>query len=491
MGNVLCWFHQDLRLGDNPTLDAAIRSGHNVVPVYILDDAAAGDWAMGGASRWWLHRSLMDLDAGLRHAGSRLIIQKGDAGTVLAKLVAATDAEAIYTQTRGEPWSKAQLAAISHDMAAKGCKINQYNGAFLSNAGDVLSKAGTRMKVFTPYKKNLLKQLSGITPDGQVIRDLCPRPSAVPAPDMWPDSMTVDGLKLRPTAPDWSGGLADTWRVGEGAALQRLDDFLEGIAPHYHVSRDQPSIEGTSRLSPHLHFGEISPVTIYHAVMEKMAIDGDRTGGAGHEGMDVFLSEVVWREFSYELLDQFPHMPHAPMKDDFAAFPWADDYQDNLTAWQNGKTGYPLIDAGMRELYATGWMHNRVRMITASFLTKHLLVPWQEGARWFFDTLVDADLASNSAGWQWVAGCGADASPYFRIFNPISQGTKFDAGAYTRRWCPELRELDDKALFEPFNQPAIVLEGAGVRLGQNYAAPLIDHPTARQRALDAFQVMRS
>ncbi len=496
MGNVLCWFHQDLRLGDNPQLAAAIASGHAVVPVYILDDAAAGDWAMGGASRWWLHHSLMDLDAGLRHAGSRLIVQKGDAGTILAALAAKLDAEAIYTQTRGEPWSKAQLAQISTDMAARGCPVHQYNAAFLSDFGDVLSKAGTRMKVFTPFKKNLLKQLAGLEPGGRLIRPICTRPSAIPAPTTWPESseipesMNVDALGLLPVSPDWSGGIAASWRVGEGAALQRLDDFLEGIAANYHVSRDRPSVDGTSRLSPHLHFGEISPVTIYHAVMEKTAMERQQKGAEAAEGMAVFLSEVIWREFSYELLDQFPHMTDAPMKDDFAAFPWADGYEDMLAAWQEGRTGYPLIDAGMRELYETGWMHNRVRMITASFLTKHLLVPWQEGARWFFDTLVDADLASNSAGWQWVAGCGADASPYFRIFNPISQGTKFDAGAYTRRWCPELKQLDDKALFEPFNQGAIVLEGAGVRLGQNYAKPLVDHPTARQRALDAFKVMR-
>ena len=476
MGVVLCWFHQDLRLGDNPVLDAAIRSGHAVVPLYILDDDAAGDWAMGGASRWWLHHSLDDLDRALAHAGSRLIIRQGNAEEILPAIAKEIGAEAVFTQLRGEPWSKAQLKSIRDDMAWRGCPVHQANSAYLTQPGDVLSKTGTRMKVFTPYKRNLLTLADG------GMRPLCPRTDHVPAPENWPMSEPLESLNLLPRSPDWSGGIRAQWRVGEAAALQRLDDFLASTADGYHISRDKPSEIGTSRLSPHLHFGEISPVTIYHAVREH---------ASSYDGPEVFLSEVIWREFSYELLDQFPHMPDRPMKADFEKFPWAEDYDDNLKAWQDGRTGYPLIDAGMRELYETGWMHNRVRMITASFLTKHLLIPWQHGARWFFDTLVDADLASNSAGWQWVAGCGADASPYFRIFNPISQGTKFDAGAYTRRWCPELRELDDKSLFQPFELPEMLLQGAGVCLGQTYPKPLIDHATARARALDAFQVIKS
>lgn len=478
MAAVICWFHQDLRLGDHPALSAAIASGHDVIPLYIHDQAAAGDWAMGGASGWWLHHSLADLSMALKRAGSSLTIRQGKAETVLDDLVKETGTAQIFTHSRGEPWSKIQLQDATAMAQSLGVSVTVLNGCFLTNFGDVLSKTGNRMKVFTPYKRNLLAL--------NAVREVLPRPDHIKAPAVWPKSDALDELGLLPQKPDWSGGLKSAWRVGEAAALQRLEDFLSDAAQDYHVSRDQPSIEGTSRLSPHLHFGEISPVTIYHAVMEQ----SDGFGAVIGQGPETFLSEVIWREFSYELIDQCPTMPEAPLRDEFARFPWAENYADDLTAWQKGQTGYPLIDAGMRELYETGWMHNRVRMITASFLTKHLLVPWQEGARWFFDTLVDADLASNSAGWQWVAGCGADASPYFRVFNPITQGTKFDAGAYVRKWCPELRELDDKLLFAPFDAPDVVLMGAGVKLGQNYPHPLISHPQGRQRALDAYKSLK-
>ena len=476
MATVLCWFHHDLRLGDHPALDAAIASGANVLPVYILDDQAAGSWAMGGASRWWLHHSLTDLDQGLRHLGAGLVVRRGDAEAIIPELVAEMGASALYTSRRGEPWSKRQLENITSALSATGVDTHISNGPFLIEPGDVLSKTGTRMKVFTPFKRNLLAR-GGIRP-------VIPRPTAIPYPDQPPASLSIDALDLLPKHPDWSGGLAKSWRVGEAAALNRLQDFLDNTASNYHISRDHPSTLGTSRLSPHLHFGEVSPVTIYHAIM-------DHTGHAPSEGFEVFLSEVIWREFSYELIDQCPDMPDQPLRAEFKAFPWRQDYHDDLKAWQNGRTGYPLIDAGMRELYETGWMHNRVRMITASFLTKHLLIPWQEGEAWFFDTLVDADLASNSAGWQWVAGSGADASPYFRVFNPITQGTKFDAAAYVRRWCPELRELDDKSIFAPFDAPPTVLMGAGVTLGRQYPHPLISHADGRKQALDAFAQIKS
>ena len=476
MATVICWFHHDLRIGDHPALTAAIASGAAVLPVYILDDDAAGDWAMGGASRWWLHHSLSDLEQGLRRLGGGLTIRRGDAEALIPQLMAETGATALYTSRRGEPWAKQQLDRIIASLKPRGITTHISNGPFLIEPGDVLSKSGTRMKVFTPFKRNLLAR-------GQ-IRAVLPRPQRIPYPQDLPSSLSLDDLNLLPRNPDWSGGLAQHWRVGEAAAMMRLQNFLDDIAANYHISRDHPSEIGTSRLSPHLHFGEISPVTIYHAVMEQ-------TGYAPSEGFEVFLSEVIWREFSYELMDQCPHMPDQPLRSEFNAFPWASDYQEHLAAWQKGQTGYPLIDAGMRELYETGWMHNRVRMITASFLTKHLLVPWQEGEKWFFDTLVDADLASNSAGWQWVAGCGADASPYFRVFNPITQGTKFDAGRYVRRWCPELRELDDRSIFAPFDAPPTVLMGAGVTLGKNYPHPLISHSEGRERALNAFAQIKA
>ena len=480
MATALVWLHQDLRIGDHPALDAAINaaaaSGGEVIPIYILDDQAAGRWKMGGASRWWLHHSLTDLQHGLERLGAGLVIRKGDAEAIIPQLIAETGATQIFTSRRGEPWSKQQLSQIANTLKGQGVTTHISNSPFLIEPGDVLSKTGNRMKVFTPFKRNLLAR-GGIRP-------VVPRPQSIPYPATPPESLSVDDLGLLPVRPDWSGGLKKAWRVGEAAALNRLQEFLDETASNYHVSRDHPSEIGTSRLSPHLHFGELSPVTIYHAVM-------DHSGHAPSEGLEVFLSEVIWREFSYELLDQFPDMPDQPLRLEFAAFPWRQDYQQDLEAWQKGITGYPLIDAGMRELYETGWMHNRVRMITASFLTKHLLIPWQEGEAWFFDTLVDADLASNAAGWQWVAGCGADASPYFRVFNPITQGTKFDAAAYVRRWCPELRELDDKSIFAPFDAPPTVLLGAGVTLGRHYPHPLISHPDGRKQALDAFAHIKS
>ena len=480
MATVICWFHQDLRIGDHPALDAAIKAaeanGATVVPLYILDDQAAGRWAMGGASRWWLHHSLTDLDQGLGHLGAGLVIRRGDAEAIIPEIVAETGATSLFTSRRGEPWSKQQLDRIAENLKSHGVETHISNSPFLIEPGDVLSKTGNRMRVFTPFKRNLLARGG--------IRAVLPRPQSIPYTASPPQSLTIEDLGFLPKSPDWSGGLQKVWRVGEAAALNRLQEFLDETASNYHISRDHPSEIGTSRLSPHLHFGELSPVTIYHAVM-------DHSGHAPSEGLDVFLSEVIWREFSYELIDQFPDMPDQPLRPEFAAFPWRQDYHQDLAAWQKGMTGYPLIDAGMRELYETGWMHNRVRMITASFLTKHLLIPWQEGEAWFFDTLVDADLASNAAGWQWVAGCGADASPYFRVFNPITQGTKFDAAAYVRRWCPELRELDDKSIFAPFDAPPTVLLGAGVTLGRDYPHPLISHPDGRKQALDAFAQIKS
>ena len=473
MATVLCWFHQDLRLADHPALDAAIADGHAVIPLYILDDAAAGDWAMGGASRWWLNHSLASLADGLGKLGSRLVLAKGRAEEIIPQLMARTGAEAVYTHCRHEPWSKAQAARVETALQGRG-QLKTFHGTLLKSPGEVLSKTGTRLRVFTPFKRNLL---AGAPPRPELAA-----PQHIPSPQVWPESLGLDDLALLPQAPDWSGGLNRAWQVGEAAAHAALDRFIDTTIDRYDTSRDLPGETGTSRLSPHLHFGEISPVSIYHRVMAR----GGLTTGA-----EVFLSEVIWREFSYELLDQSPHMPDAPLRGEFNAFPWRDDYADDLRAWQQGRTGYPLVDAGMRELYETGWMHNRVRMITASFLTKHLLIPWQEGERWFWDTLVDADLASNSAGWQWVAGCGADASPYFRVFNPITQGDKFTAHGYVRRWLPELAGVDDRSLFAPFDADPMLTVAAGLQPGKTYPLPLVAHPEGRARALAAFEVVKA
>ena len=473
MATVLCWFHQDLRLTDHPALDAAIADGHAVIPVYILDDAAAGAWAMGGASRWWLHHSLASLEADLSSLGSGLVLAKGRAEDIIPSLMAETGAEAIYTHLRQEPWSKKQINRVETALGSSSV-IKSFQGCLLKSPGDVLSKTGTRLRVFTPFKRNLLA--------GPPPRPELEKPISIPAPSAWPASLDLNALGLLPRNPDWSGGLRQAWQVGEEAAHRALDRFIETTMDRYNTARDLPSETGTSRLSPHLHFGEISPVTIYHRVMSR----GGLTAGS-----EVFLSEVIWREFSYELLDQSPHMPDQPLRQEFSNFPWRENYAEDLRAWQQGMTGFPLVDAGMRELYETGWMHNRVRMITASFLTKHLLIPWQEGEAWFWDTLVDADLASNSAGWQWVAGCGADASPYFRVFNPITQGDKFSAHDYVRHWVPELKDRDNKSLFEPIDTDPMLAMAAGIRPGEGYPLPLVSHPEGRARALNAFETVKA
>ena len=464
MATVICWFHQDLRLADHPALDSAVASGHAVVPVYVLDDAAAGDRAIGGASRWWLHHSLGSLARDLETLGSRLVVRRGGAEDEFARLVEETGAQAVHTHHRNEPWARSQVEKVRSTIGDR-VEFKQFHGTTLMPPGSVLSKTGSRMKVFTPFRRNLLT--------GEPPRPELPRPRAIAAPAAWPESLALDDLGLLPRRPDWSGGLRKAWRVGEAAAQDALDRFLDGAIDRYDESRDLPSERGTSRLSPHLHHGEISPVTVYHRVMEREG----RTEGAA-----VFLSEVIWREFAHEMLDQAPHMPDRPLREEFGRFPWREDYEGDLEAWRRGRTGFPLVDAGMRELWETGWMHNRIRMVTASFLTKHLLVPWQEGERWFWDTLADADLASNSAGWQWVAGCGIDASPYFRIFNPITQGKKFKAHGYVRRWVPEVAGRDDNGLFQPRGR-----EGLSGFLDGTYPPPLVGHAEGRERALAAYR----
>lgn len=472
---VLVWLHQDLRLSDHPAFTAASSSGFGVVPLYILDDETPAGWKMGGASRWWLHHSLAALDASLHGFGSRLILKRGRAEAVLEDMLKTLPVKAIYQHQHHEPW-----AAERQDRIAGLCRQHDVAhhvslGSLLAQPGVVRGKTGGRLKVFTPFKRNLLNQVSPSAP-------LQTPQNPIPAPESWPSSLALKQLGLLPEKPDWSAGFTACWQVGELAAQQRLDNFLKTAVSSYAKGRDLPSIEGTSRLSPHLHFGEISPRQVFSAVM-------DACNGIPDEDASSFLSEIIWREFSYELLDQFPSMPEHPIRAEFSHFPWAEDAA-MLAAWQRGRTGYPLVDAGMRQLWHEGWMHNRVRMICGSFLTKHLLLPWQAGADWFFDTLVDADLASNSAGWQWVSGCGADAAPYFRIFNPISQGAKFDAAGYVRHWLPVLAGLSDKDIFSPWAAPQGELMAAGVRLGENYPMPLVDHPTARQRALAAFASIR-
>jgi deoxyribodipyrimidine photo-lyase len=470
---VIHWFRQDLRLEDNPALRAAVAAEGPVIPVYILDDQTPGKWALGGASRWWLHYSLCALRESLRALGSDLVLRRGPPVDVLAQLIAETGAATVFMTRCYEPHAAALEPDLAQALKSQGVGLRRFGGNLLFEPEAIENREGRPYRVFTPFYKAFQAKPWGI--------QAADRPDVIPRPTAFPSSDRLEEWALTPTAPDWSVGLRETWTPGEAGARARLSDFLEAHVQDYVAQRDRPDTTGTSRLSPHLHFGEISPRTCWQQA--RLAAEQSE-GGDGHAG---FLRELVWREFSYHLLHHLPEIPASPLRPEFARFPWRDD-AEHLAAWQRGRTGYPIVDAGMRELWHTGWMHNRVRMIAASFLVKDLLIPWQSGAAWFWDTLVDADLANNSASWQWVAGCGADAAPFFRIFNPVTQGEKFDSGGlYVRRWVPELANVPDRYLHKPWTAPESILERAGVILGKDYPHPVVDHAAARHQALAAFK----
>ena len=485
----LLWFRQDLRLADNPALAAAIGRGGPVVPVFILDDAGEGEWLPGGASRWWLHHSLAALAADLEHRGLRLILARGDSSGELRRLVRATGAGAVYWNRRYEPAARARDAAIKAAFAADGLEAKSFNAALLFEPHTIQNKQGRPFQVFTPFWRHCLA-----LPMPEPVASGKVEHASLMAPAEWPASLELAQLSLLPTIP-WDAAFGKLWTPGEAGAQARLKRFLRGDVVHaYDTQRNLPAVEGTSGLGPHLHWGEIGPRQIAAAVR---ALGKAAGTDPASNGARVFLSEVGWREFAYHLLFHFEHTPAKPLRADFERFPWAEDADGaKLRAWQRGQTGYPIVDAGMRQLYATGWMHNRVRMIVASFLVKHLRLPWQQGAAWFWDTLVDADLASNTLGWQWSAGCGADAAPYFRIFAPVTQGERFDgAGNYVREWVPELAKLPDKFLHAPWTAPESLREFARVKLGPaseggNYPQPMVDHAEARAEALAAFKALR-
>jgi len=478
MAATIVWFRQDLRLQDNPALVAAVARGGPVVPVYVLDDAGEERWPAGGASRWWLHHSLAALDAALRERGSRLVLAQGETGPVLRGLIKATGATAVCWNRRYEPAVIARDKALKAGLTAAGVEAKSFNASLLFEPHTVRKKAGGPFQVFTPYWKHC--QTLAVEAPVKL------RAGPIAAPVKWPKSVRLDELGLLPVIK-WDAGFAKMWQPGEAGALKRLKKFTTEAMAAYAEQRNLPDSDGTSALSPYLHFGEISPRQIWAAVR---ALSKESGVFPANRGAQVFLSEVGWREFAYHLLYHFPHTPEQPLRADFAAFPWRKDVK-HLRAWQRGLTGYPIVDAGMRQLWATGWMHNRVRMIVASFLVKHLRLSWQEGAGWFWATLVDADLANNTLGWQWSAGCGADAAPYFRIFNPILQGEKFDpAGKYVRRWVPELTKLPADFIHQPWAAPMHVLAEAGLTLGGEYPHPIVDHGEARVAALAALQAMR-
>jgi deoxyribodipyrimidine photo-lyase len=430
----------------------------------------AGEWRMGSASRWWLHHSLAALAADLAKLGAPLILRRGGAQFVIEELVSATGAGAVYWNRLYEPWAMRRDSEIKAQLRARGVTAESFNGSLLFEPTTLRTKAGDPFRVFTPFWRACLAAEPPAPP--------LPAPkklNAAPAPQ----SDALDDWKLLPTKPDWAGGMRAAWRPGEKAAMARLKEFAQTDIKNYKLARDFMARSGVSRLSPYLHFGEVSARQCWVVINEKPS-----DGGAA------FLREIGWREFCHHLLVVNPDMPERALDDRFADFPWRND-PAGLRAWQKGQTGYPLVDAAMRELWQTGYQHNRARMVTASFLVKHLLIPWQEGERWFWDTLLDADLANNSGGWQWVAGCGADAAPYFRVFNPVLQGEKFDPeGEYVRRYVPELAKLDARYIHRPWEAPAEVLKAAGITLGKTYPKPIVDHAKARERALAAYAATR-
>ncbi len=477
----LVWFRQDLRLADNPALQAAVSGGRPIIPLYIHDVTGEQDWAPGGASRWWLHHALTALDADLQKRGSRLIVARGESGAVLKRISRATGATSVYWNRRYEPAVFARDKAIKSDLRSDGVMVESFNAALLFEPHTITNKQGNPFQVFTPYWRHC--QALNIT---EPLPELAGK---LPSPADWPESLELSALELLPTIP-WDSGFKAAWQPGEAGARRQLEVFVREAMDDYKDNRDLPALRGTSRLSPHLHFGEIGPRQIWAAVKAAGASAGTFPPS---NGARVFLSEVGWREFAHHLLFHYPQTPSRPLREAFNDFKWARDPDGRkLQAWQRGLTGYPIVDAGMRELWAAGWMHNRVRMITASFLVKHLRLSWTKGAAWFWDTLVDADLAQNTLGWQWSAGCGADAAPYFRVFNPMLQGAKFDkSGDYVRRWVPELAKVPDKYIHAPWEAPAEVLERSGVVLGENYPHPVVDHAVAREEALAAFKQLRA
>ncbi|MEM6856412.1 MAG: deoxyribodipyrimidine photo-lyase [Pseudomonadota bacterium] len=455
----IVWLRRDLRLADNPALFEASKRGP-VVAVYVLDDALAKTHAYGGASRWWLHHSLEDLGRRLEERGSRLILRRGDCVEHLAQIAQELDAGAIHANRHYEPWWRNAERALGERVT-----LERHEGNFLTVMGSITTGSGGQYKIYTPFSRAVRAQFPP--------RDELPEPE-LSAPASWPTSDDLADWELLPTKPDWSGGIAEAWEVGEEAAHKRLD-WWEGHVDDYEDKRNFPSVEKVSRLSPHLHFGEISPVQIWH-----------RFKGRATKGWEIYESELIWRDYAQNTVAQFPLYARDNYREDFNHIEWRDPDTDpqaarDLKAWQQGKTGYPIVDAGMRELYQTGWMHNRVRMITASFLIKHLLIDWRHGEQWFWDCLVDADYASNATNWQWTAGTGVDSNMFSRIMAPLSQSEKFNCARYIRTFVPELSDLDEPYIHDP--------EEFG-RLPEAYPAKIIAHRAARERALAAYKVMK-
>ena len=454
---ILVWLRRDLRLADQPAFHAAAATGAPVIPLYVLDDETPKHRAMGGASRWWLHHSLASLDADLRAIGSRLILRRGRCSEEVPRLMAETGAQMVHALHHHEPWWR---LAEKHLVQVAGVDLHLHHGNYLAPPGSVLTGSGTPFKIYTPFWRALNERMPPAPP--------LPAPGRLAAPETWPAGEALESWALLPVRPDWAAGFRAEWTPGEAGGHARLASFA-GRAARYAAQRNLPAMEGTSRLSPHLAFGEISPAQAWHAVA--------RAGGS----VETFLGELGWRDYAQNVVLQFPDYGTRNARTAYDRFPWREggEAEAELAAWQQGRTGYPIVDAGMRQLWATGWMHNRVRMIAASFLIKHLLIDWRRGEQWFWDTLVDADYGSNAVNWQWSAGTGVDSNMFVRIMAPLGQSSKFDASAYIRQWVPELARLSDADIHDPALRPAA------------YPRPLIAHSEGRARALAAHAGLAS
>ncbi|WP_159013085.1 deoxyribodipyrimidine photo-lyase [Acidisoma sp. S159] len=470
-GPAIVWYRRDLRVNDHAPLRAAAKAHGFVLPVFVLDDEGPGGWKAGAASQWWLHHSLERLAEGLRARGADLLLRRGPRVSTILTLAREVDAAEVHTGIMPEPWEKADDAEVAAGLAAEGRRLVQHRTSLLHDPDAVRTQAGKPFTVFTPFARAFAKATHVPEP---VLAPRRLKGAKLSTPDR------LDAWRLLPAVP-WDAAFSRRWEPGEAGAKRRAQAFMnDGLAGYATGRNDIPS-DGSSSMSPHLHWGEISPVQLWHAVAQ-----APQPHGAGAEA---YRRELVWREFTAHVLWHHPETPDAPLRAEFKKFERRHD-PGQLRAWQKGKTGVPIVDAGMRQLWSIGWMHNRVRMITASFLVKHLLLPWEEGEAWFWDTLVDADLANNAVNWQWVAGCGADAAPFFRIFNPVLQGQKFDPeGTYVRHWVPELAKLESRYIHEPWSAPVKALEAAGVKLGETYPRPQVDLSEGRARALAALRAI--
>ena len=470
----LIWFRNDLRLTDNSALAAAIELGSPIIPIFIWSPEEAGNWAPGAASKWFLKQSLKSLSVEFSKRGGGLVLRKGDSLETLYEIIEQTGANHVFWNRRYESPLREMDTAIKRVLRSNGIEVKSFNSSLLNEPHTVSTGSGKPYKVYTPYWRNVK--------DREIEPVAYPDFASIKFPKEFPLSLELDSLNLIPSQK-WLQKFKPHWEVSEKAAQKHLQAFIEDRVEDYDKARDIPKEKGTSSLSPYLRWGLIGPRQVIHTLKSKHDMDAS--------GPQIYCKEIYWREFAYNVLYHYPNTPDAPLQEKYADFPWQSNVR-LLHSWQHGRTGYPIVDAGMRQLYQTGWMHNRVRMIVSSLLVKHLLQDWREGARWFWDTLVDADLASNTLGWQWSGGCGADAAPYFRIFNPITQGKKFDPeGEYVKHWVPELSNVNQKYIHEPWEASKHELESFGLNLGIDYPKPIIEHSFGRKRALEALATLKN